>query len=85
MNAAQDTGVVNIIGGLASGAGDTNCPPFTPNSNPGNCNATYFSLEEPVSLSAPPTVTQTPKPGTIAIMGAALTALGLIRRRNRRA
>jgi hypothetical protein len=84
INAARDTGTINIIGGLASGAGATNCPQFTPNSNPGTCNATYFSLEEPVNLTAPPHVTPTPEPGTMAVIGAALAGLGLMRRRNRK-
>lgn len=85
INAALDTGTINIISGLASETGDVNCPQFTPNSNPGNCNATYFSLEEPVSLSAPPIVVTTPEPASLAILGTALAGLGLIRRRRRAA
>ena len=84
INGAQDTGTINIIGGLASGAGATNCPQFTPNSNPGTCNATYFSLELPASLTAAPRVTQAPEPASLVLVGTGV--LGAIRRlrRNRK-
>jgi hypothetical protein len=83
INPTLDTGTVEIIGGLASALGDINCPQFTPNSNPGTCNATYFSLEEPASLIAPPIVI-TPEPASTGlVLGAALAVFGALRRRNR--
>jgi hypothetical protein len=54
------------------------------NDNPGTCDAAYFSLDQPASLSAPPIVV-TPEPGSLAIFGATFAGLGLFRRRHQTA
>ena len=41
----------------------------------------YFSLEEPISLSALPVITAAPEPATLALLGVALVGAGLVRRR----
>jgi hypothetical protein len=45
----------------------------------------FFSLEEPISKTAPPIIVPTPEPASIAIFGAALAGFGLLRRRKQKA
>ena len=46
-----------------------------------NGQSTYFSLEQPISLSAPPVISGVPEPATIALFSAALAGFGVMRRR----
>jgi hypothetical protein len=41
----------------------------------------FFSLEEPINISAPPIITPTPEPASMAVLGAGLLGFGLLRRR----
>jgi hypothetical protein len=89
VNGALSSGTINIgFGGLASGAGNTNCSPLSPGNNHsvtgGACNSTYFSLEGPADINAPPVIGTVPEPATLTLLGSSLV-YGLFRRRKTQA
>jgi len=66
-NIVGNTGTVNFANGGIDPNGGTD----------------FFSLEEPISATAPPTIVGAPEPASMAMLGAGLIGMALARRRRR--
>ena len=81
INAAQDSGTVDFVRALAAGNGSCNVSATTARGLPA-C-ATFFSLEETIPFSSI-VVNQVPEPGTLGVLGLAVSGMGFFLRLRRR-